>query len=240
MQPLSRVKPNAVTHWGESNTMSSRPKIAIKVAECIAEWAEIETSLGMFLGFLLHTNANTALAIYASLENRSAQFRMLDAAAASELPSDHYDAISALHAVHIRPAMRERDRLAHWCWGYSDDLPNDLLLAQPSDKTRGGVRANEAGMGGIPTVRTDYTVIYVITEGDLTRILERLRKTKDLIMYAASSVWQQNTPRGRAERLQQLANEPAIQAALIRQREARQKNQAAQQPSPPPEQSEKA
>ena len=124
MQPLSRVRPNAATEWGNSNTISLRPKIAIKIAECIAEYSEIETALGMFLGFLLHTNPNTALAMYGSLENRAAQFKMLDAAAKADLPENHYAAISALQTVHIKPAMRARDRLAHWCWGHSDELPD--------------------------------------------------------------------------------------------------------------------
>lgn len=235
MQPLSHVRSNATSHWGDQNTISSRPKIAIKIAECIAEWAEIETVLGMFLGFLLHTSSKAALAMYAALENRAAQFRMLDAATKSELPSSHYDVISVLHTIYIRPAMRDRDRLAHWCWGHSPDLPNDLLISQPSDKTLGTFRANQLGKGTQLALPSDHSTIFVITEDDITRMLERFRKTKLLTLYAAGSVWTENTPQERAEHLQTLSNEPEIQKGLIRLNEARQKNRASQPLSPRPE-----
>jgi hypothetical protein len=46
MQLLSHVKANAVTIWGEAETMTLRPALAAKVARCIALWSEIEVHLG--------------------------------------------------------------------------------------------------------------------------------------------------------------------------------------------------
>src|SRR5262249_30638566 len=181
MQPLSRVRPSASTFWGQQDTMARRPSLALKIAECIAEWAEIETTLGMFLGLLLHANPQSALAMWSSVENRTSQMRMLDAAAESQLPADHYDIIAVLQTAYIRPAMKERDKLAHWCWGYSEDLPDALILAEPSTKMAHHFRAIHIAKSGagraVVQVPDDSTSAYVVTEGDLTRTLNRLRNT---------------------------------------------------------------
>jgi hypothetical protein len=81
MQPLSSVKSVALVHWGELNTIAMRPQLAVKVAQCIAAWSEIEALLGLFLSFLLHATPQAALGMYAGVGNRTSQFKMLDAAA---------------------------------------------------------------------------------------------------------------------------------------------------------------
>jgi hypothetical protein len=201
MQPLSRVKPNAVTHWGDQNTISLRPQVAIKIAECIAAWTEIETLLGLFLSFLLHATPKAALAMYAGVENRAAQLRMLETAASAELPQDHYDVIATLFTAYVRPAMKERDKLAHWCWGHSPDLPDALLLTEPANKTHGLYRANEIGRGALADIPTLFGAIYVVREGDLVRRLDRFRKTEMLIRVAGATVWSLVAPQERAAKL---------------------------------------
>jgi len=47
---------------------TKNPELAAKVAECIAAWADIETMLGMLLGFLLNADSKVALAMYAEVE----------------------------------------------------------------------------------------------------------------------------------------------------------------------------
>ena len=47
MNSISRVRPKAVIAFNDiTKTMSSRPSLAIKIAECIAEFAEVEFELG--------------------------------------------------------------------------------------------------------------------------------------------------------------------------------------------------
>jgi hypothetical protein len=138
MQPLSKVNRKAVTNWGLGDAMGLRPKLAVKVAQCIANYAEIEVSLGAFLGFILHTNEKAAVAMYSGLENRSAQLRMITSAAEANLPTEHFEVISALISSILRPAMRTRDKLAHWNWGSSEQLPEALLVQRPQ-ATLGGL-----------------------------------------------------------------------------------------------------
>jgi hypothetical protein len=133
MQPLSHVRRNALLFFGHRDTMANRPQVAVKVGDCIAEWTNIESALAVFLGLLLHTDSKTALAMYSALENRAAQMRMLEAAARSKIEPDQFDLFLIVQEKFVRPLMKTRDKLAHWTWGYSPQLPNDLLLVDPSD-----------------------------------------------------------------------------------------------------------
>ncbi len=121
MQPLNLVKPVQTTEWGNHSVMAMRPSVAVKVAQYIAQWAEIVVMLGMFLAFLLHAHEAAVLAMYSALDNRAAQLRMISSAAAASLPQSHVDVISELMTSQIRPAMKHRDKFVHWCWGFTDE-----------------------------------------------------------------------------------------------------------------------
>jgi hypothetical protein len=236
MQPLSRVKPDAVTEWGNPNTMSFRPELAAKVAACITHWSEIETHLGAFLGLLLHANQKAAVAIYSGLDNRAAQLRAIESAAEATLKVDHFDVISVLLTVVVRPVMRDRDKLAHWAWGYSPDLQDALLIAEPGYTLEGLMSALTLYPGiDNAAIPTDFSRIYVVKAGDLTRIRTRSIEAKDNVRLAMSSVWEHNPPSERARLLLQLTNVPSVRAGLDRLARDRQKTQATPPPSPPPE-----
>lgn len=174
--------------------------------------------------------------MYAGVENRAAQLRLIDAAAEASLPADYYSAISMLLTTIVRPATKERDRLAHWTWGYTAELPDALLIAEPESTLKSLMQAlnNQHKSPGVD-VPTNFEKIHVIREGDLIRTLKRFWAAKDNVRLAMGTVWELNTPITRAELLQRLSNVPEIRAGLTRQAEARRKNQEAQQPSPPPD-----
>jgi hypothetical protein len=218
MQPLSKVKPDAAAEWGESTTMMRRPDLAIKVARCIAQWAEVEIHLGALLGLLLHTNEKAAVAMYSALENRTAQLRMLSAAAEATLPTHHNAVIAALLSAIVRPAMKERDRLAHWSWGHSDDLPDALLLSDQDCTLESLMQALRIfpGVERAPTV-TSFDSIYVVRSGDLDGIIRRNADAKMFLRIAMATVWDHNPQHERDEYLQQLCGVPAIREALDRQ-----------------------
>jgi hypothetical protein len=239
MQLLSRVKPDTTTEWGKPDTMARRPKLAVKIAHAIAQWSENEILLGGFLAFLLHANQKAALAMYSGLENRSAQLRLLTAAAEATLPADHFQAVAALLTCIVRPAMKERDRLAHWSWGYSDDLPDALMMAEPSYNLKSLMVALDLQHRVKPQdVPTSFDKIFVVRDADLEGILQRGLDARNHVRLAMASVWwDHNSPQERAEHLRQLSNVPAIRAALNRQAEARQKPKATHPPSAQQDQS---
>jgi hypothetical protein len=239
MQPLSKVNPRATVTWGAPDTMThpQRAKVATLVANCIAEWADIETMLGLFLGLLLKTDSAAALSIYSSLENRSAQRRIVLAAAESKLLPDHFDLLCAVFNVSIAPAMKERDKLAHWSWAYSEELPDRLLLTEPRNKTLMHFEAVILRLQN-PTIAFDPSKIYVVSENDLLRLGERLRTAKNYLTQFMATAWDRNSPEEREKYRQLLSSEPQIREAWGRLREARRNNREARQRSRKEEQSE--
>jgi hypothetical protein len=211
---------------GTHDAMTTRPQIAIKIAECIAEWAEIETVLGMIVCMLQPNQAKTALAMYLSVESRAPQLRMLRAAVASVLSAEHAEVVNTILLAFVRPVMTERDRLAHWCWGYSPDIPDALLLIEPDEKMEIQLDMSRL-IPGAQSASRDRML--VVKEPDLVRMLQRFRTTKSYVGRITGTIWTMNSPAKRAQFLQQLSNEPPIREALDRQR-SRRENKPAVQP----------
>jgi len=230
MQKLSRVKTVKYTTWGDRPVMTMNATLGAKVAQCIAAWSEIETLLGMFLGVILHANQNAALAMYSTVENRSAQLRMIEVAAQANLVQDASDVISIFIATRIRPAMKLRDKLAHWVWGYADELPEALLIREPSASIKD--YAEVIKTGNPRDVPADHDKIFALRENDLDRYISNFRDVNLNLRVAMASVIISNPPHEREQYLRQLSNTPAVQKGLDRLREARQKNQATPEPAP--------
>src|ERR1700730_1171045 len=215
MQKLAKVKNVNRTYWGMNSVMALRPLLASKVAQCIADWTEIEVSLGIFLALLLHANEEAVLAMYGGLENRSAQLRMIESAAQSTLKGEHLDVVSVLMANEIRAAMKYRDKLAHWCWGYSDELPEALLIRKPSYQLASFAEAvRKQGKKEPHDVPLNHDTVFVVREADLDSFLKRLHYTREHLRLAMGGVWTANTDQERAEYLQQLSNMPEVRSGL--------------------------
>jgi hypothetical protein len=239
MQPLSKVNPNASVTWGALDIMTSRPKVATKIAECIAEWADVETMLGLVLAFLLDTDSKAALAIYSSIESSSAQRRMILAAAKNKVDNERFDILSVMMSAVITPVMKERNKLAHWCWAYSPEIPDCLLLCKPDQKMVLHLQAVNLRREN-PAVPFDMSLVYVVTEQDAGRLADRLRVAISHVSMFMGAIWKANSQQQRDEFLQQLSIEPQIREGLERLNEGRRKKPATQPPSPPQDQSGEA
>jgi len=183
MQPLSRIKPDARINWG-IGSRSKRPALASKIAQYIANWAEIDMNLGQMLGFILQSNERAALAIYSSLNNRSAQLRMVKAAAEAALSRHDADIILAIIRVDVNPTMKYRDKMAHWVWGYSDDLPNDLLVSDPNSLR---IDLSSALSSQTFVTKLKPNGLFVLTEKDLDNSLQRLSEVHRTLGACPSS-----------------------------------------------------
>ncbi len=230
---MSRVKPVKATHWGV-DILSERPTWAAKIAQCIGLWAEIETELGLFLALLLHANEKAALTMYSAVENRRAQTRMILSAAEATLPDFHFYVVSALMTAIVAPAMRERDKLAHWCWGKSNELPDALLITEPKNKLVGlmnAVKAQARGSGS--EIPFNHSLIYVVREPDLDRTLKQFSDVEQHLREAMGSVWQKNSSQERVGLLAKLESVPAIRAAVQRQARKKRAQEPPKQSRPP-------
>jgi hypothetical protein len=134
--------------------------------------------------------------------------------------------------------MKYRDKLAHWCWGYSNDLPDALLLREPSDKLLNladYVNLQQLTRPVSADLPINFNHLYVLTESDLGRALNQLTDTQHRLLTAIGSVWEKNTPLERERLLHQLAETPLVRTALNRLAANRTKQEAPPQ-SPEPKQ----
>jgi hypothetical protein len=223
MNPLSRVRPNATPILGSSRALEGRPEAATLVAACIGVSADIEYNIGLTLALLLGTDAKAALAMYTDVENRTAQFRMVESAARHRLPQHQLEVFTVIVRL-VRSAIKDRDRLAHWRWGYSIELPHDLLLVEPTAKLKTHTEILDRSWRGIGLTDLEPETVYVVTPSDLERILDRLQKLAILTELFAGTLWPSISADQAAQWFQQLSNEPPVREALSRLREQRKNN----------------
>ena len=106
-----------------------RPHIAVLAMECIASWSLVESWLLNLWIALSGGNEAIAAEIFISLEGNSAK-----SAAIGKLVKRLDPRYQALYAAISRIAktqQKSRDKLAHWVWGHSPQMPDALLLADP-------------------------------------------------------------------------------------------------------------
>lgn len=166
---------------------------------------------------VLHSSQDAVAAMFASIENRTARLRMIEAAAKSSLPQAHFEIIDALFASQIKPAMKERDKLAHWYWGVADDLPDALLLADPSHHLFASLEAEnlDTGPDEVPNILVDFEP-FVVTAKDLERMSGRFNRAHEGLRLACGSVRQGSSESERAAKLAQLSNAREIREWLTR------------------------
>jgi hypothetical protein len=144
----------------------------------------------------------------------------VQAAAESVLPVDHFDVFMAVLDTSIKPVMKTRDKLVHWYWGYSPQLPDDLLLLEPDDKVPVHFELRHSPAECELDSRAH---IFVITRNFLVVTLRDIRAATDDLGSFMASVEECRTPAVRALALAQLSSKPQIREAVARRRESRQK-----------------
>jgi len=225
MQPLSRVKPGAVIHLGDTQaTMNHCPSIATKIAQCIAEYSEIEFSLAAVLAVILSGEQRAAIALYVGASSRTAQLAMIQSAADCSLDQDRLDILTIILNRCILPAMKERDRLAHWSWAHSEELPGKLILIDPTHKT---VAVLDQFLS-LKQSSLDRGKAFVVSETDLSRVFKRMRAARLLAGRFAGTLTKAYSDDMRAQHLLRLSNEPEIQEPLRLLREDRKNNPKSQ------------
>jgi hypothetical protein len=214
-----------------ADTMAKQPAVAAKIAECISEFSNLETMLPVTLAFMLSADAQTTLAMWGALENRAAQMRMLDAAAKEVLDDDRYDCFTVLRHKFIKPCQSERDRFAHWSWGYSIDVPDKLLLTKPLEKAK----VQWTYINPPRTPEFDKSLIYVVGVDDLGRSIGRVNDAAELLELFMKSIWAEPPPSERDRYHRLLCTERRF-APLLQAHKDRNKNPPSQPQSPQPEQ----
>lgn len=158
-QPLSRVLPNASVLIGNAGDrpLERHPALAAVALEAIASWSNVEGFLLRLFIQLLGGNESLAASVYLALDGQSAKTNAIKAAAANVLRGRARE-LSILEAILsiARTNEKDRNKLAHWTWGDSPNLPDALLLLDP--------RANLDGL--------ELSEVYVYRELDFRSIIQ--------------------------------------------------------------------
>ena len=120
---------------GMLSPMKQRPELALLVAEVISTWSNVEVFMMRLFVDLMGGPEELAATVFLALEIQSAKSAAINAAAEEKLSVENKALLSAILAV-VKSHQKTRDKLAHWVWGYSDQIPDGLLLTNPKDTMR--------------------------------------------------------------------------------------------------------
>jgi hypothetical protein len=203
--PLSSVRPRAGYVLAAVGTHSLRfnEKLARQAMEGISSWANVDFNMLQIYITLAGGAGADAATVFLSIESDGARKNAVAALAARKLDAQHQRIFSAILKVMGR-RYRERNKLAHWVWGYSPQLPDALLLADP--------RAIALRMGPKLDDPVDNHV-FVYTEADFSRILAA---NEEIAQQAFLFNWviQKHPATSKTKLLQKICSVPEIAEIL--------------------------
>lgn len=182
-QPLSRVRPMA-TVLLSPKAMMERPKLGLLVAEAIATYSDIEAQIALVMTRFLSAKAAPALAMFEALTSAPAQLAAASAAAGTVLDAGDMELFEAVIWITGNVA-KDRHKMAHNQWGYSEEMPDALLLTEGKVSARRDMETVEAirltmrGEGGAFWSRLPPDKIMVYREPDLREIIAKMHRVRD-------------------------------------------------------------
>ena len=199
-QPISDVAPDANIAFANvgDRPLARHPDLALLAMEAIESWSNVENFMLNFFLELFGGNRTLAANVYLSLDGWNAKSSAIRAAANSVLDENSNRLLNAILAV-FKTNQKSRDKLAHWTWGDSPQVPDGLLLANPKAQI----------------TDTDKDQIYVYREQDFKNIIEannRLCGYAQLFQFILMG----HIANANNELFDQLCREPEIQERLSR------------------------
>src|SRR5262245_50516300 len=128
-QPLSRKKADAkVILWPAVHDHIIHQIVSV----IFATSSRIDHEVSLLLVRILGAEALPALAMFDVAAKQRMQQQLVAAAAEARFgkDSEQYRVFKAVTSV-AETAQSDRNKLAHWIWGHSPDMPHTLLLADP-------------------------------------------------------------------------------------------------------------
>ncbi len=185
-QPLYKASPGSQLIFGPT-MLESRTHLASMIGQGISVWAYTETNWGNILAAIMHVDSSAAMRMYAAVEGFHNQRQMVRAVARSNLSGSDLEAFEDTFDA-VNQSAKQRHRFAHWIWGVSENLPNDLLLMEPKEYWRlhGAMydfeRDNDVDspsfVSNFPTF--DRKKILVYTEKDITGVVRDMHTAYSL------------------------------------------------------------
>lgn len=217
-KPLWKAYPKAKATFGVGY-IEDRPLASSIVGRVVTSWADIEVQCARLLSELMGTQIPAAAAVFGSLRNGRTQIDALNAAAEAVLEPKDLELFSA-HMDRRSTLEKERNDLAHGCFGVSVGIPDHVIWTAQADYL-----AFYAGGADAEWFRKRQ---FVYELGSLERIAQEIEEFyHQLGSFTGYLRARRHGPNGeafRAARYLQLCNQPHIQEALDRARTAKKGN----------------
>jgi hypothetical protein len=214
-KPLWKAYPNARAIFGVGY-IEDRPQAASIVARIITAWADIEVECARLLAELMAVQIPAAAAVFGSLRSSRAQYDALRAAAEISLNKNDLELFEA-HMARRSELEKERNDLAHGCFGVSVQIPGHIVWVAQTDY----LLFSAAGFDKENFRKKQF--VYEL--GTLERIAQEIQELYSQLGFFKGYLWaRRDGPNGaafRAQRYPQLCNQPHIRRALDRVRTAK-------------------
>jgi hypothetical protein len=129
-QPLSKVKPGAGMKIGP-HALANRPALAVQVMSVLGEWAHIDATFSAILTTFLKADFIVVNAMMEALKSGTSRNAAFLGAAQSGLPERDFNLVQAVIKA-SKASRNRRNEFAHHIWAFSDELPDALLLIDPT------------------------------------------------------------------------------------------------------------
>lgn len=211
-KPLVKSFPNAKVTMGVGY-IEDRPKAAALVGRIVTSWADIEIQVTRLLAELMGANIPQVAAVFGSLRNSRSQSDALIAAAEAVLNEQD---LLLFHAYIARKASLEKERndLAHGCFGVSVSIPDHVVWVAQSDFLA-FTAAHTANQNVFDLMEKQF--IYEI--GTLERIAQEIAEFHNQLgFFTGYLIARHEGARGtafRGQRYSELCAQPHIKEAIL-------------------------
>ena len=167
-KPLAKHFPKAFATFGVGY-VEDRSEAASIIARIITAWADVEVQCARLLAELMGTNIPATAAVFGSLRSGRAQHDAMNAAAKAVLDAVDYELFSA-HMARRSSLEKERNDLAHGCFGVSVALPKAVIWVSQGDFLT--FDADRLHNAEAPKIFRDKQAVYEL--GTLERIAQEI------------------------------------------------------------------
>ena len=106
--------------------VEARPEHVAIIGRCMTFWPDVLHTMGLLLGILLGARSEGAVAMFSTFRNARQRREALIAAAETVLDDQALEVCNAVLTI-VGSAEKERDHLAHGCYGASTAIEDGIL-----------------------------------------------------------------------------------------------------------------
>lgn len=198
-----------------ARVLNNRPEFTSAIGKCIAVWSQSDNEIGNLFGILLGTDSAPALEVFLSLKKSSNQCDALRAVAKHRLSGQEkkiFDAIIQLY----QSLEKQRNALAHGCYGVASNDPDALLWIDIRDHVyfQTEVLSRLARGDDVPDPHEHLKKkMFVYRTSDLETLHSEMDQFWEAVLHFNSFLRSRSGPHQPRE-LERICTRPLIKAAM--------------------------